>query len=109
LDEQGKKLLEKRWGTLTPDLTALRDALIEKGCGRISSGICQIPYLCGEILKNIIPCKQNEQQTMPAMKAHVRKESSQRKVFYFFMFPVFKKEDGCFRFVFLQGSKITKT
>ena len=36
LDEQGKKLLEKRYGTLTPDLTALRDALIENGCGRIA-------------------------------------------------------------------------
>ena len=36
LDEQGKKILEKRYGTLTPDLTALRDALIEHGCGNIA-------------------------------------------------------------------------
>ncbi len=28
LDEQGKKLSEKRCGTLTPDLTALRDSWI---------------------------------------------------------------------------------
>ena len=31
LDEQGKKLFEKRYGTLTPDLTELRDTLVEKG------------------------------------------------------------------------------
>ena len=46
LDEQGKKLLEKRCGTFTPDLTALRDALIEQGRGRIameSTGICWMP------------------------------------------------------------------
>lgn len=36
LDEGGKKLFEKRYGTLTPDLTALRDALIEHGCGRVA-------------------------------------------------------------------------
>ena len=36
LDEQGKKIIEKRYGTLTPDLTALRDALIEHGCGNIA-------------------------------------------------------------------------
>ena len=34
LDEQGKKNLEKRYGTLTPDLTALRDTLVEHCCGR---------------------------------------------------------------------------
>ncbi len=28
LDEQGKKILEKRYGSLTPDLTALRDTLV---------------------------------------------------------------------------------
>jgi len=36
LDEEGNKILEKRYGTLTPDLTALRDTLIESGCGRIA-------------------------------------------------------------------------
>lgn len=36
LDEEGKKILEKRYGTLTPDLTALRDTLVERGCGRIA-------------------------------------------------------------------------
>ncbi|MGI5999129.1 MAG: IS110 family transposase, partial [Lutispora sp.] len=36
MDEQGKRILEKRYGTLTPDLTALREALIEQGCGRIA-------------------------------------------------------------------------
>lgn len=36
LDEQGKRILEKRYGTLTPDLTALREALIERGCGSIA-------------------------------------------------------------------------
>jgi len=36
LDEQGKRILEKRYGTLTPDLTALREALIEQGCGRVA-------------------------------------------------------------------------
>jgi hypothetical protein len=29
LDEQGKRISEKRYRTLTPDLTALREALIE--------------------------------------------------------------------------------
>jgi hypothetical protein len=47
----------------------------------VSSGIFSVPYLCGEISKDIIPFKQNEQQTVPAMKARVRQESSQRKVF----------------------------
>jgi transposase len=36
LDEQGKKIFEKRYGTLTPDLMALRETLIEKGCGRVA-------------------------------------------------------------------------
>jgi hypothetical protein len=41
-----EKILEKRYGTLTPDLTALREALIEQGCGRIameSTGIYRMP------------------------------------------------------------------
>jgi transposase len=36
LDEQGKKIFEKRYGTLTPDLIALRDTLVEYGCGRVA-------------------------------------------------------------------------
>ena len=36
LDEQGKKIFEKRYGTLTPDLTKLRDTLVEQGCGRVA-------------------------------------------------------------------------
>ena len=36
LDEQGKIIFEKRYGTLTPDLIALRDALVEHGCGRVA-------------------------------------------------------------------------
>ncbi len=36
LDEQGKRILEKRYGTLTPDLTALREALIEQGWGSVA-------------------------------------------------------------------------
>jgi hypothetical protein len=36
LDEQDKKILEKHYGTLTPDLTTLRDALIEHDCGSIA-------------------------------------------------------------------------
>lgn len=46
LDEQGKKILEKRYRTLTPDLTTLREALIEQGCGSVameSTGIYRIP------------------------------------------------------------------
>lgn len=34
LNEQGEKVFEKRFGTLTPDLTELRDVLVEQGCGR---------------------------------------------------------------------------
>jgi len=36
LDEQGKKILEKRFGTLTPELTALRDTLVSQGCGHVA-------------------------------------------------------------------------
>jgi transposase len=36
LDEQGKKIFEKRYGTLTPDLDALRDNLVAQGCGRVA-------------------------------------------------------------------------
>jgi len=36
LDEQGKKIFEKRFGTLTPNLMALRDTLVEMGCGRVA-------------------------------------------------------------------------
>jgi transposase len=46
LDEKGKKVFEKRFGTLTPDLTALRDMLVEHGCGRVameSTSIYWIP------------------------------------------------------------------
>jgi len=36
LDEKGEKILEKRYGTLTPDLEKLRDALVEHGAGRVA-------------------------------------------------------------------------
>jgi len=36
LDEKGEKIFEKRYGTLTPDLIALRDTLVEYGCGRVA-------------------------------------------------------------------------
>ena len=36
LDEMGKKLFEKRYGTLTPNLTELRERLIEKDCSRVA-------------------------------------------------------------------------
>jgi len=41
----------------------------------------------------MIPFSQNDQQALPVMKARVRQESSQRKVFYFSMFQVFNYED----------------
>ena len=36
LDEQGKKIFEKRYGVLTPNLMELRDLLVEMGCGRVA-------------------------------------------------------------------------
>jgi transposase len=36
LEEKGEKILEARYGTLTPDLDALRDALVEHGAGRVA-------------------------------------------------------------------------
>jgi transposase len=36
LDEQGKKILEERYGTLTPDLDKLRDTLVDHGVGRVA-------------------------------------------------------------------------
>ena len=36
LDAQGEKILEKRYGTLTADLTELRDTLVAYGCGRVA-------------------------------------------------------------------------
>jgi len=36
LDEKGKKIFEKRYGTLTPDLEELRNMLVEQGCGRVA-------------------------------------------------------------------------
>lgn len=36
LDGQGNKIFEKRFGTLTPELTALRDTLVSHGCGRVA-------------------------------------------------------------------------
>jgi len=36
LDEKGEKIFEKRYGTLTPNLTSLRDELIKQGCGRVA-------------------------------------------------------------------------
>jgi transposase len=46
LDEQGKKIFEKRYGTLTPDLISLRDTLLEHDCNRAameSTSIYWIP------------------------------------------------------------------
>jgi transposase len=46
LDEHGKKILEKRYGTLTPDLESLREALVSNGCGKVameSTSIYWIP------------------------------------------------------------------
>jgi transposase len=45
LDEQGKKIFEKRYGTLTPNLTELRDMLVEKGCGRVSMESASIYWM----------------------------------------------------------------
>ena len=36
LDENGKINLEKRYGTLTPDLIKMRDDLVERNCGRVA-------------------------------------------------------------------------
>ena len=36
LDGQGKKILEKRYGTLTPDLTELRDMLVDQNCSHVA-------------------------------------------------------------------------
>ena len=36
LDEQGKKIFEQRFGTLTPDLDKLRDSLVAHNCCRVA-------------------------------------------------------------------------
>ena len=36
LDEKGEKILEERFGTLTPDLDNLRDTLVAHGVGRVA-------------------------------------------------------------------------
>ncbi|GHV57944.1 hypothetical protein FACS1894182_08200 [Bacteroidia bacterium] len=36
MDEQGKRIFEKRYGTLTPDLDELHKNLVELGCGRVA-------------------------------------------------------------------------
>ena len=36
LDEQGKKIFEQRFGTLTPDLNKLREALIMHDCHSVA-------------------------------------------------------------------------
>ena len=36
LDEKGEKILEKRYGTWTPELDQLREALLEHGVGRVA-------------------------------------------------------------------------
>jgi len=49
LDEKGEKLFEKRYGTLTPNLTELRNKLVEEGCGRVameSTSIYWMPIWC---------------------------------------------------------------
>jgi hypothetical protein len=46
LEEQGKKIIEKRYGTYTPELDRLRDTLVENGTGHVameSTGIYWIP------------------------------------------------------------------
>ena len=46
LDEKGEKILEKRYGTLTPDLDQLRDDLVKSGAGRVameSTGVYWYP------------------------------------------------------------------
>ncbi|MDR2563161.1 MAG: IS110 family transposase, partial [Prevotellaceae bacterium] len=36
LDAQGEKVFEKRYGTLTPDLTELRNVLKKHGCSEVA-------------------------------------------------------------------------
>jgi len=36
LDDKGEKILEERFGTLTPDLDKLRDTLVAHGVGRVA-------------------------------------------------------------------------
>ena len=45
LDEQGEKKFEKRFGTLTPELTTLRDTLISHGCGRVAMETTSIYWM----------------------------------------------------------------
>jgi hypothetical protein len=71
----------------------------------VSSGITSVPYLCGDMLKNMIPCFQNDQQALPVMKARVRQESSQRKVCYYSTVPVFKIKTGGFPVPSRQADK----
>jgi hypothetical protein len=65
-DEQGKKNLEKRYGTLTPELGRLRDTLIEQDCGRVASNpyfIKQLPGRKSDVkdAHGIAQCLQKEQ------------------------------------------------
>jgi transposase len=45
LDGQGKKIFEKRFGTLTPDLDKLRDTLVEHGCCRVAMESASIYWM----------------------------------------------------------------
>ena len=45
LDAQGKKVFEQRFGTLTSDLTKLRDTLVEYGCGRVAMESASIYWI----------------------------------------------------------------
>ena len=47
LDGEGNFFLERRYGTLTPELTTLRDALIGVGCERIAMESTSIYYMPG--------------------------------------------------------------
>jgi hypothetical protein len=56
-DEQGNKILEKRYGTLPPELDKLRATLIEYGCGRVAmnESACETGKLAEESILIFIP------------------------------------------------------
>lgn len=70
----------------------------------VSSGNFSVPYICDDMLKNMIPCTQNELVDFAGNEsAYETGKLAEEIILLFTMLPFFKNEDGCFTYTFTDA------
>jgi len=69
----------------------------------VSSGNFSVPYICGDMLKNMIPCTQNELVDFAGNESACETGKLAEEIILFTMLPFFKNEDECFTYAFTDA------